>query len=106
MKRLILLIDSSRRERLVVGLRADGEQKVSEEDFDYNKSRGLLVLIKKMLIDSGFELKDLTGIEVDTGPGSFTGLRVGVSVANTLGKILGIPINNLPLGKLVEPTYH
>ena len=40
----------------------------------------------------------LEGIEVETGPGSFTGLRVGVSVANALGYSLGIPVN----GKKIE----
>lgn len=42
--------------------------------------------------------KMLKGIEVETGPGSFTGIRVGVSVANALGYSLGIPVN----GKILE----
>ncbi|MFH1536127.1 MAG: hypothetical protein ABIC96_03620 [Patescibacteria group bacterium] len=40
----------------------------------------------------------MRGIEVETGPGSFTGLRVGVSVANALGFALNIPVN----GKKME----
>lgn len=49
------------------------------------------------------KLSDVTEIEVVTGPGSFTGLRVGAAVANTLGLLLDIPVN----GKkdLVIPTY-
>ncbi len=39
----------------------------------------------------------LEGIEVETGPGSFTGLRVGASVANALGYSLGIPVNGKKL---------
>lgn len=38
-------------------------------------------------------LQKLEGIEVEIGPGSFTGLRVGVSVANALGFTLGLPVN-------------
>lgn len=60
------------------------------------------------LITSSFEklnLKpiDITGIEVNVGPGSFTGTRIGVSIANALGFALKVPVNgqNSPL----EPIY-
>ena len=45
----------------------------------------------------------LTGIEVFKGPGSFTGLRVGVAIANALGAAMDIPVNGKK--QLVEPTY-
>lgn len=38
------------------------------------------------------ELKDLEGIVCFAGPGSFTGLRIGLSVANALAYSLGIPV--------------
>lgn len=38
-------------------------------------------------------LRDLTEIEVNEGPGSYTGLRVGASVAQALGFALNIPVN-------------
>lgn len=37
-------------------------------------------------------LEDLEGVVVFAGPGSFTGLRIGVSVANALAYSLGVPI--------------
>lgn len=37
-------------------------------------------------------LEDITGISVYQGPGSFTGLRVGMSVANALAYSLGAPV--------------
>lgn len=61
-------------------------------------SQVLLPLIEKLLKSQKLEYKDLKGIEVETGPGSFTGIRVGVSVANALGYSLGIPVN----GKKME----
>ncbi len=60
-------------------------------------SQTLLPLIKKILDVSKLDTSCLKAIEVETGPGSFTGLRVGVSVANALGYSLGIPINGKKL---------
>lgn len=56
-------------------------------------SQVLLPLILKLLQTTKYQLPNLKGIEVATGPGSFTGLRIGVSVANALGFSLGIPVN-------------
>lgn len=50
------------------------------------------------------KLSDITEIQVKTGPGSFTGLRVGVSVAKTLGKLLHIPVNGT-LDAVIVPLY-
>ncbi|SRR5258706_9836715 len=47
--------------------------------------------------------QDITEIEVNTGPGSFTGTRIGVSIANALGFSLDIPINGQK--RPVEPIY-
>ena len=38
------------------------------------------------------DLKDLSGIVVFKGPGSFTGLRIGFSVANAFAYSLGLPV--------------
>lgn len=51
------------------------------------------------------QLTDITEIELFTGPGSFTGLRVGAIVAQTLSLLLNIPINKLPPGSLPKITY-
>lgn len=64
----------------------------------HNASQTLLPFILKELANQKHSLEDITSIEVNTGPGSFTGLRVGVSVAQTLGWALKVPVN----GKLME----
>lgn len=66
-------------------------------------SASLLPLIEDALRENNKEFKDVTEIIVATGPGSFTGLRVGVSIANALGFLLGIPVNGKKA--LVTPTY-
>jgi tRNA threonylcarbamoyladenosine biosynthesis protein TsaB len=48
--------------------------------------------IKELFESQGRALSDLNGIAIYKGPGSFTGLRVGLSVANTLADSLNLPI--------------
>lgn len=48
--------------------------------------------IQEMLKKQGKGWQDITGVVVYKGPGSFTGLRIGLSVANALAYSLGIPI--------------
>jgi len=55
-------------------------------------SSKLLSRIDAMLKSEGVALKDLTGVAVGLGPGSFTGLRVGVTTAKTLAMALDIPL--------------
>lgn len=61
-------------------------------------SQVLLPLVTKLLDRENLTFQDLKGIEVETGPGSFTGIRIGVSVANALAYSLNIPVN----GKKIE----
>lgn len=48
--------------------------------------------VKEILNQSSIGVDDLGGIVVFKGPGSFTGLRIGISVANSLAYALSIPI--------------
>lgn len=51
-------------------------------------SKNYLQILEK----AGLSQKELTGVTVFAGPGSFTGLRIGVSFANALAFGLGIPM--------------
>ena len=48
--------------------------------------------IRDMLASYMLDWKDISGIVVYQGPGSFTGLRIGLTVANTIAYSLGVPI--------------
>lgn len=102
----ILLIDTADNKKIKVGL------KIAEKSFYLNsnptalKSQVILVLIDKLLKKHGLQIKEVTRIEVNLGPGSFTGVRVGVSVANALGFSLKIPVNSKKVGDFVEPLYN
>jgi len=57
-----------------------------------NLLRRLLPNIDAMLADTGVEKEALEGVVVSLGPGSFTGLRIGVTIAKSLAFVLGKPI--------------
>jgi len=93
-----LHINTKDQKQIKVNLRKDGKVVESLSQQNEYGSQVLLPLISILLDRKKMTFKDLEGVEVETGPGSFTGLRVGVSVANALGFGLGIPVN----GKKIE----
>ena len=77
-----------------VALSLEGELlNYSEECSDqYIHSERLTILIEKTIKRAGKNLSDLCAISINKGPGSFTGLRIGVSVAKGLCYSLKIPL--------------
>ena len=63
-----------------------------EWESGHQLAEGLLAFISDKLADNGATWQDLTSITLMSGPGSFTGLRIGAAVANTLAHDLNIPI--------------
>lgn len=98
-----LFIDTSSNKRTLVKL----GNKVLEKDSSVWHSQVVLPMIQKLLKSANCELGDITEIEVNPGPGSYTGLRVGVAIANALGYALKIPVNGKRVGEMdiVEPRY-
>lgn len=102
----ILLIDTADNKKIKIGLKIDKKSFYLNSNPTALKSQAVLVLIDRLLKKHGLQIKDVTQIEVNLGPGSFTGVRVGACVANALGFSLKIPINGKKVGDLVEPLYN
>ena len=96
-----LSIDTSDSKKTIVSI---GEKIFERKNSDL-KSQKLLELIDEALKKENIKLTDISEIEVNLGPGSFTGLRIGVSTANALSWALKIPVNGKSIGQLVVPTY-
>lgn len=55
-------------------------------------ARGLHAFLRDKLAEHGWGFADITGIGVMKGPGSFTGLRIGLTVLNTIADDRDLPI--------------
>lgn len=90
---LILNIESATKV-CSVALAKNGETIGIKEELgvQYIHSEKLTVFIKELMKESGYTLQDLDAICVSKGPGSYTGLRIGVSSAKGLCYALKIPL--------------
>ncbi len=61
-------------------------------------SEQLLQIIEDALKDADLKLSGITGLIFVSGPGSFTGLRIGASTINALAYSLNIPVVGVPMG--------
>lgn len=77
-----------------VSLSCDGKLVAVKEDLthDYSHSENLTLFIEHVIREAGISLKDLKAVSVASGPGSYTGLRIGVSTAKGLCYALNIPL--------------
>jgi tRNA threonylcarbamoyladenosine biosynthesis protein TsaB len=77
-----------------VALSLNGELRQLEEiaDDQYAHGEQLTLLIEQVLKNAQLTPRDLAAVSVSSGPGSYTGLRIGVSTAKGLCYALGIPM--------------
>jgi len=76
---------------------ADENSLLGEYDFAHHMdlSRRIMPNIQNLLTDCGLGMKDIQAVGVSLGPGSFTGLRIGVVTAKTIAQVLNIPISGI-----------
>lgn len=93
-----LFLDSSDKKIIITILRNLEIINETIEENDNNLSQRFLPLIDKTLTETGISLQDINKIFIVNGPGSFTGVRIGVDVAKVIAYSLNIDI--IPISEL------
>ncbi len=70
--------------------------KVLDEEKANSHSSLLTVLIRRLFTECGIKLSDIDAVSVSSGPGSFTGLRIGVAAAKGICYALDKPLIAVP----------
>src|SRR3984957_16991711 len=89
---LLLNIDTSTK-RAGVCVAQDGKLLAMAENFEQKEHAAWLhVAVQRLMAETGFRMRDLQAVAVIAGPGSYTGLRVGMAAAKGFCYALGIPL--------------
>ncbi|MEU3461565.1 tRNA (adenosine(37)-N6)-threonylcarbamoyltransferase complex dimerization subunit type 1 TsaB [Streptomyces sp. NPDC006733] len=75
----------------------DGGRVLAESTVVDARRHGELLMpaVDRVLTEAGAAIGDVTGIVVGTGPGPYTGLRVGLVTAAAFGDALGVPVHGI-----------
>lgn len=87
----LLALDTST-EACSVALQYDGQKLTLDEVCPQQHSKRILPMVQQLLAESGLSLNQLDGIVFGRGPGSFTGVRIGVGVTQGLAFGADLPV--------------
>ena len=73
---------------------SENERIISSKEMNdgYSHAENLHLFIKEVINESNITINDLSAISISSGPGSYTGLRIGFSAAKGLSYALNIPL--------------
>ncbi len=100
-----LNIDTRDNQKVVARLTKDKEMFEAVSTAENRHPESILKLIEQVCEKASVKLDSIDEINVEEGPGSYTGLKVGASVANALGFALQKKVNGKKLGEIIEPKY-
>lgn len=89
---ITILLDSSNRE-LAVGLAKDNKL-IAETSYEawQRQSEAMVFELDKLLKQNNVDKKDISGIVVAIGPGSYTGVRIALTIAKVMSMALNAPL--------------
>ena len=100
-----LTIDTRNSKEVKVILEKEGSV-IEEVSLSSNgRAESVINLLHRALEKSKTDVQEIKTITFEKGPGSYTGLKAGVAVANALSFALNIPINKLPVESFEVPVY-
>ena len=91
---MILFIDTHD-ELITIALKAKDNLYIKTKESEYSHSVYTMPMIAEIFDENNLDIKDLDKIIVVNGPGSFTGIRIGLSIAKTIAYALNIKINTI-----------
>ncbi|GLW45063.1 tRNA (adenosine(37)-N6)-threonylcarbamoyltransferase complex dimerization subunit type 1 TsaB [Streptomyces sp. NBRC 14336] len=92
---LLLALDTAT-PAVTVALHDGSEVLASSSQVDARRHGELLLpAVDRLLAEAGLKLDAVTAVVVGTGPGPYTGLRVGLMTADTFGLALGVPVHGV-----------
>lgn len=100
-----LFIDTTDNKNVFAKIEIPEGKYVAKSDSKNPRPDSIVNLIEKALKKGNIAIQEIDEINVNEGPGSYTGIKVGVSVANAISFAFGKKINNKKLGQLVEARY-
>ncbi len=92
----VLAVETATSWQSVAVVQGDRVLALVEQDAEGSHARLLMSAIDRALKQAGLTLRDLQGLAVSNGPGSFTGLRVGLATMLGFRAVLGIPLVLVP----------
>lgn len=99
---MILFINTSDFNSLTLAIVHNATVKIQTASVAFNENYKTNAYLEKFLRHQKIKMSDLTKIIVCSGPGSFTGIRVGVSLAQALGFALKIPVIAISKSKVPD----
>lgn len=87
----ILALETTGKYGSAAVIREDGSVYCASSETEMNHLKDIITISDEAVKAAGITKKDLTHVAASAGPGSFTGIRIGVTTARTLGQMLDIP---------------
>lgn len=91
---MILFIDTHD-SLITIALKTESKLYIKTKESEYSHSIYVMPMIEEIFDENKLDVKDLKQIIVVNGPGSFTGIRIGLSIAKTIAYALNIKINSI-----------